>query len=75
MCNACFNEDRIKSSTTFSLECDGCTIVIRNVPCFECRVCGETTFTDEVSARLEEIVGVVKAMPQELAVKDYLKFA
>lgn len=75
MCNACFNDDKIKTSTTFTVEYKGCIIVIRNVPCLECRICGETTFTDEVSARLEEIIESAKAIMQDISVIDFIKVA
>ncbi len=75
MCNACFNDDKIKTFTTFTVEYKGCIIVIRNVPCLECRVCGETTFTDEVSARLEEIVESAKVIMQDISVIDFAKVA
>lgn len=75
MCNACFNDDKIKTSTTFTVEYKGCIIVIRNVPCLECRICGETTFTEEVSARLEEIIESAKAIMQDISVIDFVKVA
>ena len=75
MCNACFRNDKIKTTTTFTVEYKGCIIVIRNVPCLECPVCGETTFTDEVSERLEKIVNSAKTVLQDISVIDYLKVA
>ena len=75
MCNACFKDDKIKTSTTFTVEYKGCIIVIRNVPCLECPICGETTFTDEVSERLEKIVNSAKTVLQDISVIDYLKVA
>ena len=52
-----------------------CIIVVRNVPCLECPICGETTFADEVSERLEKIVNSAKAVLQDISVIDYLKVA
>ncbi len=75
MCNACFRDDKIKTSTTFTVEYKGCIIVVRNVPCLECPICGETTFADEVSERLEKIVNSAKAVLQDISVIDYLKVA
>ena len=63
MCNACFRDDKIKTSTTFTVEYKGCIIVVRNVPCLECPICGETTFADEVSERLEKIVNSAAQSP------------
>lgn len=75
MCNACFKDDKIKTATTFTVEYKGCIIVVRNVPCLECPICGETTFTDEVSERLEKIINSAKAVLQDISVIDYLKVA
>jgi len=46
MCNSCFSREKIKTTTTFTVEYKGCIIVIKNVPCYECRVCGEAIFLD-----------------------------
>ncbi len=75
MCNACFDENKLQTTTTFSVDCNGCIIVIKNVPCLECKECGEITFTEEVSARLEKLVNMAKSLTQELSVIDYSKVA
>ena len=75
MCRSCFNDDKIETKTTFTVEYKGCIIVIRNVPCFECQVCGEISFTDEVSQHLEKLVNSAKTVLQDVAVIDYSKAA
>ena len=75
MCNACFGDNKLKTKTTFTVEYEDCIIVIKNVPCLECEVCGEITFTDEVSARLEIIINAAKKLMQEISVIDYSKAA
>ena len=75
MCNACFNDNKLKTKTTFTVEHRGCIIVIKNVPCLECQVCGEIVFTDEVSEKLEIIVNTAKKLMQEISVIDYTKAA
>ena len=55
MCNACF-EKKAETITTFTVEKENRVIVIRNVPCLECLVCGETFFTDEVSSRIDTLI-------------------
>lgn len=62
---------KIKTTTTFTVEYKGCIIVIKNVPCYECQVCGEVTFSDETSARIEYLVNAAKRILQEVAVIDY----
>lgn len=73
MCNACFEDNKNKTFTTFTVEYNGCTIVVRNVPCLECQLCGEITFTDNVSAQLERIVDSAKTGLQDISVIDYSK--
>lgn len=75
MCNACFNDNKIKTKTTFTVEYKDCIIIIKNVPCLECADCGEITFTDEVSEKLESIVNTAKNLMQEISVIDYCKAA
>ena len=75
MCNACFCNNKITTTTTFTVEYKESIIIIRNVPCFECPVCGETTFSDEVSTKLEVIVESAKKILQEISIIDYAKVA
>ena len=60
MCRECLSNDKIETTTTLSLDLDGQTIVIKNIPCLMCRACGEKTIIDSVASRLEEIVNAVK---------------
>ena len=75
MCNACFNDKKIKSTTTFTIDCNGSLIVVKNVPCMECETCGETELDDAVLKRLEEIVKQLKTVLQDVSVVDYEKVA
>jgi YgiT-type zinc finger domain-containing protein len=75
MCASCFSDDKIKTTTTFTVEYQGCIIVVKNVPCLECQMCGEVTFTDDVSAKLEVLVESAKKLVQEVSVIDYNKAA
>lgn len=75
MCSACFDENKYETKTTFTVEYNDCIIVIKNVPCLECKICGEITFTDEVSEKLEVLVNAAKELMQEISVIDYCKAA
>ena len=46
-------------------------IIVRNVPCPECDLCGDAVYTDDVAARLDEIVGSLKDFMGEIAVVEY----
>ena len=75
MCNACFNDNKLRTTTTFTVEYKECIIVIKNVPCLECEICGEIFFSDEVSEKLEIMVDAAKKLMQEISVIDYNKAA
>lgn len=45
------------------------------IPCLECPICRETTFSDEVSSKLETLVNSAKKILQEISIIDYRKIA
>ncbi|MGN0483972.1 MAG: type II toxin-antitoxin system MqsA family antitoxin [Lachnospiraceae bacterium] len=75
MCKRCFLDDKLETKTTFTVEYNDCIIVIKNVPCLECPICGEITFKDEVSEKLEKLVEAAKQIMQDISVIDYSKAA
>ncbi len=75
MCNACLNNEKIKTTTTFTVEYNDCIIVVKHVPCLECQICGDISFSSEVSEKLENLVNAAKAVMQEISVIDYNKVA
>ncbi len=74
-CMYCKNSELVDSFTTHVVTYKDAVIVIKNVPCLECDQCGEQYFTNEVAARLEEIVETTKKLMQEVAVIDYKSVA
>ena len=75
MCNMCFKIDKIYTTTTFTVQYKDCIIVVKNVPCLECSVCGEILFSNDVSEKLEKIIEVAKKLLQEVAVIDFARAA
>ena len=75
MCKACLADDKILTTTTFTVEYNECIIVVKTVPCLECQLCGTMYFTDEVSAKLEALVESAKKVMQDISVIDYRKVA
>lgn len=73
MCSECFSDNKIKNITDFEVNKMNRTIVVKNVPCLICKACGEKIFTDEVSARLEEIIKQIDTADSEYIVIDYNK--
>lgn len=74
MCFYC-KGDMKESVTTHVVNCNGCIIVIKNVPCEECTQCGEIEYSDEVMKRLETLIDRAKELMQDISVMDYLKIA
>ena len=48
-----------------------CIVIVKNVPSQVCTQCGEVSYSDEVVARLEQIVSQVKNSLTEIAVINY----
>lgn len=70
---SCFicNGQLEKKETTFMVEIDGRMVIVENVPSHVCRQCGETSYDNEVSKRLEEIVNQAKMLKTEVAIVNY----
>ena len=75
MCNECFSDNKIKTTTTFTVDYNNCIIIVKNVPCLECPVCGEVMFTDEVSGKLEKVIESAQKIVQDISIIDYSKVA
>lgn len=75
MCMYCKCKTLTPSTTTHVVNYHGSIIVIKNVPCEECEQCGEKYYTDEVAARIEELVNTVRNLMQEVSVLDFQKAA
>ena len=61
-------EDRL---TTFMVDLGNCIVIVKNVPSHVCKQCGEVSYSDEVSERLERIVDNVKKSPAEISISNY----
>lgn len=57
--------------TTFMVEIDGRIVIVKNVPSHVCRQCGETSYDNEVTKRLEEIVNQAKMLKTEVAIVNF----
>lgn len=66
--------DTFLSRNTEAIEMEnGCLLVIRHIPCYECSECAEMLYTDDVAWQLEQLTDRAKSMVQEFAVVDYTK--
>ena len=67
--------DMNNSTTTYMTTCNGCYIIIKNVPCFKCDQCGEEFITGVTMMKIETIIKKFKTMLTEIAVVDFKKSA
>jgi len=58
--------------SVFTADLGGCVVVIKNVPSGVCGQCGEVSYSDDVTRRLEQIIrSVTQSMATEVAVISY----
>lgn len=69
-CFMCKGETEDKL-TTFMVDLGDCIVIVRKVPSHVCKQCGEVSYSDEVSERLEQIVDKVKKAPVEISISNY----
>jgi YgiT-type zinc finger domain-containing protein len=48
-----------------------CMVIIKNVPCYKCKQCGEIVFTGEVAERLEQIIDALRDSMTEVAIVKF----
>lgn len=73
MCFYCGCKNTVPSVTNHVVNYEDCVIVIKNVPCEECELCGEKYFSDEIMEQLEKIVNAAKRLATEVFVTDFKK--
>ena len=73
LCKECFSDNRIETFTSETIEWDEKTILIKSIPCYKCRKCGNLFYSDDVSKNLENITNSIKRLNLELAILDYKK--
>lgn len=69
----CFycGSDMLETTTTYFQELDNIMVIIKNVPCFKCKKCGEIAYTATVVGRLEQITKQLEKTLTEIAVVNY----
>jgi len=73
-CSSC-GLDLIEGKTTFVRDLGSCLIIIRNVPCFNCKECNEVFYSADVLDKIDRIVQSCKDHAEEISVVDYKKSA
>jgi YgiT-type zinc finger domain-containing protein len=57
--------------STFTADRGGCIIVVKNVPAQICDQCGETSYSNMVTQKLEQIVQRINNSSAEVTVVSY----
>ena len=63
--------DLVEERKTYVATLPECVIIVKDVPALVCKQCGEVYYSDEVSDRLEKIVGRLKKLVKEVAIVEY----
>ena len=57
--------------TTFMVDIGNCIVIVKNVPSQVCSQCGETSYSDSVAKKLEQIVNSARNAVTEIAIVNY----
>lgn len=60
-----------ETTTIHAVEVDGRIIIIKNVPCKKCTLCGEIVYSGVTLKKLEELINAVKSALTEVAIVNY----
>jgi YgiT-type zinc finger domain-containing protein len=69
-CFICKSDDVKESTTVQTYQENGHLIVIKGIPCLECKNCGETYLTTEVLKALEKFLDTVQCAEVEIVSYD-----
>ena len=59
-------------TSVFTLELDGCIVIVKNVPSHVCSQCGEASFSDDVYRELERVIEQMRGTISEIAIVNYI---
>ena len=60
---------------THAVTLEKCVIIVKSVPSFVCKQCGEAYFSDDVMQNLEIIIDRLENLIREVAIVEYAKAA
>lgn len=74
-CLSCKSGEMVESTTTYTTVLQGCVLIIKNVPCIECKQCGDVLFNTDILEKINDIVAMAEKMASEVSIIDYAKVA
>ena len=69
-CFRCKGSAELKLKT-HAVTLEKCVIIVKNVPAFVCKQCGEVYFSNEVMQNLETIIDNLENLIKEVAIVEY----
>lgn len=63
--------NKLKGTTTFTVDFNSGILVLRNVPATICSQCGEEWIGDEVAAKLETVAETARKEKKQVEVVDF----
>ena len=70
-CSTCRQGETRNGATTVTLERDGLTFVVKNVPAFVCATCGEEYVDESTSVRLLQMAEEAAASGVQVDIRAY----
>ena len=74
-CLLCKSDSMEKSTSTYFAQLDNCYVIIENVPCFQCRQCGEVVYSVSVIEKIENILDRLQSISSKIFILDYTNAA
>ena len=74
-CLSCKSGEMVEATTTYTKTIKNCVLIIKNVPCVECKQCGDVLFNTDVLEKIDEIIAMAEKMASEVSIIDYAKVA
>lgn len=70
-CIACPEGQLEVATFTKTMDREGVTLVVKNVPALVCDTCGDASYTEAIGRRLEEMLEAAKAAGVDTAVRSF----
>ena len=74
-CLSCKSGEMVESTTTYTAVLKKCILIIKNVPCVECKQCGDVLYNTDILEKIDHIAAMAEEMASEVSIIDYTKVA
>lgn len=74
-CTSCRHGEMTESKTAYFTQLNDCYVIIENVPCLQCRQCGDVVFRNSVAEKIDAILDKLETIFSKVSIVDYSKVA